>query len=574
MMANIVQNSISDLTQFGFVSWRLWVTGARDKREAEWNTQRANQLVDELGAVKQPASMSKAEVALKRLKFGKAVVAFSGWKSTMQLMKRLREIEAKAPLAKLKDIEGNDEKLRFMLARWSLTDAARALKQWSRCVRADSIESILVAEQRVAHAYVADQRFRVIVRQWKGASQAAAVGSWRQKTLEHGISQAVTAGQAAKNKHNYEVLCKRILRLDNTIFTNHVGAILTWCRTELRRGFGVWLTGHLSSSHRVWDMRSSLQKLRTKAAGSFVKLLDTVSWRVRTGLMQKAWGLWRSFMVHAMVGMHQAMVEKLWGRNQSQAAEMDAMRQEVQFGRSLGSTIEENQDLKRSNQELMHRNNQILAHSDEVGSGAVHRFQELVQECQQWKAKALGLETECAGLQDATLEEQSDFLELFARQAERMVKEREVSLRSLILCYGRMAVAAGFLNWSQIVLRRQLGQSMNLVNAGNAQIRNVIAKVGEDQVQVPRLQQQLQESNRERDELRDTVERNMQHTQALISNLNYLKAALPSHVQAPGPHHSTNSRSSVRSSPGGSRAGSAVSIDDLLSTKLSAKSIY
>lgn len=279
-------------------------------------------------------------------------------------------------------------------------------------------------------------------------------------------------------------------------------------------------------------------------------------------------------MVHAMVGMHQAMVEKLWGRNQSQAAEIDAMRQEVQFGRSLGSAIEENQDLKRSNQELMHRNNQILAHSDEVGSGAAHRFQELVQDCQQWKARALGLETECAGLQDATLEEQSDFLELFAKQAERMVKEREVSLRSLILCYGRMAVAAGFLSWSQIVLRRQLGQSMNLVNAGNAQIRNVIAKVGEDQVQVPRLQQQLQESNRERDELRDTVERNMQHTQALISNLNYLKAALPTHVQAPGLHHSTNSRSNVRSSPGGSRAGSAVSIDDLLSTQLSAKSIY
>ena len=58
----------------------------------------------------------------------------------MQLMKRLREIEAKAPLAKLKDIEGDDEKLRFMLTRWSLTNAARALKQWTRCVRADSIE--------------------------------------------------------------------------------------------------------------------------------------------------------------------------------------------------------------------------------------------------------------------------------------------------------------------------------------------------------------------------------------------------------------------------------------------------
>ena len=55
------------------------------------------------------------------------------------------------------------------------------------------------------------------------------------------------------------------------------------------------------------------------ACSSFVKLLDTVSWRIRTGSMQRAWGLWRSFMVHAMVGMHQAMVEKLWGRNQSQA---------------------------------------------------------------------------------------------------------------------------------------------------------------------------------------------------------------------------------------------------------------
>jgi len=74
MMANIVQNSISNQAQWGFVSWRLWVTGARDKREAEWNTQRANQLVEELRAVKQAASMSKAEVALKRLKFGKAVV--------------------------------------------------------------------------------------------------------------------------------------------------------------------------------------------------------------------------------------------------------------------------------------------------------------------------------------------------------------------------------------------------------------------------------------------------------------------------------------------------------------------
>ena len=39
----------------------------------------------------------------------------------------------------------------------------------------------------------------------------------------------------------------------------------------------------------------------------------------------------------------------------------------------------------------------------------------------------------------------------------------------------------------------------------------------------------------------DTVERNMQHTQALISNLNYLKAALPTHVQAPGLHHRSTS---------------------------------
>ena len=77
--------------------------------------------------------------------------AFSGWKSTMQLMKRLREIEAKAPLAKLKDIEGDDEKLRFMLARWSLTDAARALKQWSRCVRADSIEVVALLTADVVH---------------------------------------------------------------------------------------------------------------------------------------------------------------------------------------------------------------------------------------------------------------------------------------------------------------------------------------------------------------------------------------------------------------------------------------
>merc|ERR1711865_1353659 len=107
------------------------------------------------------------------------------------------------------------------LSRWTLTDAARALKQWMRCVRADTVESLLLAEQRSSRAVICDQRFRVIVRQWKCAAQAQAVGSWRQKTLESGIEHAVSAGQASKNKHNYEVLCKRILRLDNSIFVNH-----------------------------------------------------------------------------------------------------------------------------------------------------------------------------------------------------------------------------------------------------------------------------------------------------------------------------------------------------------------
>merc|ERR1711865_790013 len=114
-----------------------------------------------------------------------------------------------------------------------------------------------LAEQRSSRAVICDQRFRVIVRQWKCAAQARAVGSWRQKTLESGIEHAVSAGQASKNKHNYEVLCKRILRLDNSIFVNHVGAMISWCRSELRRAFGVWLSEHLSKSDRVWDMRAS-----------------------------------------------------------------------------------------------------------------------------------------------------------------------------------------------------------------------------------------------------------------------------------------------------------------------------
>ena len=48
-----------------------------------------------------------------------------------------------------------------------------------------------------------------------------------------------------------------------------------------------------------------------------------------------------------MMTMHQAMVEKLWSRNQAQATELESMRHEVQFGRSLGTAIEENIELKK-----------------------------------------------------------------------------------------------------------------------------------------------------------------------------------------------------------------------------------
>ena len=217
----------------------------------------------------------------------------------------------------------------------------------------------------------------------------------------------------------------------------------------------------------------------------------------------------------------------------------------------------------QANKLLTSRNAQILTHSEDMAGSVQENVTALRQEANSWKEQALAYQQECEALKQATLEEQSDFLELFARLAERCVNERESALKAVVSVFARYSLSEGFLHWSRLVANKQLKGSLQLVDVANSQLRGVIAKVSNEQLNVPRLQMELDAANRDRDELRATVERNMAYTQALISNLNFLKSALPAHVTQQLPELPTKNEA-ARSPAVGAASKAAVSLEDIL----------
>ena len=166
--------------------------------------------------------MSKADLALKKIRYGALAKSYATWKDITSVARHMRELDDTAGANHLRALKDPLQKIQFILTKWQMKNVASALSLWKNGYRQAYLEQVVFSEQMFARAEICDQRYRVIMRQWKSAGQAKAVALWRQNVLEERATRAASSGVAGKNKHNYEVLCKRILRLDETIFDCHV----------------------------------------------------------------------------------------------------------------------------------------------------------------------------------------------------------------------------------------------------------------------------------------------------------------------------------------------------------------
>ena len=185
--------------------------------------------------------MTKADLALKKLQFGALATGFATWKDMTTVAKHMRLLDDTAGVNRLKDLKDPIQKIEYILQKWQMKDIVSALSIWKNQYRQYYLEQVVFSEQIFARQEICDQRYRVIMRQWKSASQAKAVANWRQKVLEDRAARAASGGVAGKNKHNYEVLCKRILRLDSSIFECHVMIYLSTQNTKIACVGDTWL---------------------------------------------------------------------------------------------------------------------------------------------------------------------------------------------------------------------------------------------------------------------------------------------------------------------------------------------
>jgi len=78
-----------------------------------------------------------------------------------------------------------------------------------------------------------------------------------------------------------------------------------------------------------------------------------------------------------------------------------------------------------------------------------------------------------------------------------------------------------------VVALSQLRGALKLIDSANGQLRKVIDHAEQDKNVAPKLRKELAESEKEKKRLKNAVEANMQYTQALITNLSFLKSTMP-----------------------------------------------
>merc|ERR1711964_662647 len=97
----------------------------------------------------------------------------------------------------------------------------------------------------------------------------------------------------------------------------------------------------------------------------------------------------------------------------------------------------------------------------------------------------------------------------------------------LMRLFVRLRKGETFARWRGVVTAAQLEAALKLIDGANDQFRKVIDHVGQQKSEEPKLRRELAAAEKEKAALRTAMERNMKYTQALISNLEFLKGSVP-----------------------------------------------
>ena len=102
-----------------------------------------------------------------------------------------------------------------------------------------------------------------------------------------------------------------------------------------------------------------------------------------------------------------------------------------------------------------------------------------------------------------------------------------MALLNVIKLFGRKARSEAFARWRGTVALSQLRGALKLIDSANEQLRKVIDHAEVEKSVAPALRRQLAAAEKEKMQLKTAVERNMKYTQALVTNLSFLRSTVP-----------------------------------------------
>jgi len=515
MIANATTNEIKTAVY----NWKLNTLESLYQDKQEGSTA---DVASQLKAAKERSALQKAKLAVEKMIAGVKAKGFSTWKNFYFSEKQLRLAENAHAAAGLQG-KSDEQKMHMVVKSLTNRKLKAAISEWMRKRLKEQIEEQIANAEKFTSAAVNDERCRIIIKQWVMRKAVRAVGLWKSNMYREQTRKATQAGSSSRK--NYEVLCQKILRLDRSVLTHRMELVIRWSRSIKSYGFACWRS--TLNNQVPYETQVQLEAMQQNASGSFHMILRNFGRQTRTASLQGAWSLWRSFLTQQMMSQHVQMVEKLWARHTAQSEEIEAMKAEAAVGQNAVALQREVMLLRQEHQGLQQQSKLQVSECDEVVESLRRDKERLRSEKENLGTECSALLVECDQIKEAALMEQEEFISLFQKLAQQRSSDRKSACVTLLTLFSRASRGEAFARWRSIVAFSQLRAALKLIDAANDQLRRVIDSVGKDKNEAPSLRRELAAAEKEKADLRNSVEHNLKCTQALISNLSFLRSALP-----------------------------------------------